>query len=130
MSGVFDRLEKELEIRKREEGISPLDLVDLPPELRRIMRMMLREVLMKYSDLCEAVESMPESQRMSGADLDAALDELVRQNWLVRYGDGELVSYKVNLRRRAGSQLDQDIWSALGDRLVSEKQDRSAQDED
>ena len=105
MNSVFDRLQKQLEIQKREEGISALDLADLPPEMRRIMRLMLREVVLKYTDLIQAVEAMPAAQRLSRDELDSALETLVEQNWLVRYGQGELVSYKVNLRRKAGSQL-------------------------
>jgi hypothetical protein len=119
MSGVFDRLQKQLDIRKREEGISPLELADLPPKLRKIMRMMLREVVMKYTDLCAAVDALPQAQQLSRDELDSALRTLVEQNWLVRYGQGDLVSYKVNLRRKAGSQLDKDIWSALNDRIAT-----------
>ena len=117
MSGVFDRLQKQLDIHKREEGISPLELADLPPKLRKIMRMMLREVVMKYTDLCVAVAALPQAQQLSREELDSSLSTLVEQNWLVRYGQGDLVSYKVNLRRKAGSQLDEDIWSALNDRI-------------
>ena len=47
MTGVFDRLQKQLDIRKREEGISALELRDLPSNLRKIMRLLLREVVMK-----------------------------------------------------------------------------------
>jgi hypothetical protein len=119
MSGVFDRLQKQLDIRKREEGISPLELSDLPPKLRRIMRMMLREVVMKYTDLCVAVAALPQAQQLSREELDSSLRTLVEQNWLLRYGQGDLVSYKVNLRRKAGSQLDKDIWSALNDRIAA-----------
>lgn len=127
MSGVFDRLQKELDIRKREQGISPIELADLPPKLRRIMRMMLREVVMKYTDLCVKIEALPAAQQLGRDELDAALETLVEQNWLVRYGQGDLVSYKVNLRRRAGSQLGKDIWSALGDRIIAEKETRMSQ---
>ena len=119
---VFDRLKQQLDIQKREQGISALDIADLPPNLRKIMRMMLREVVLKYTELVTAVEAMPPANRMSQAELDAALKTLVQQNWLVRYGSGELMSFKVNLRRRAGSQLGQDIWSALGDRIASSKE--------
>ena len=118
---VFDRLKQQLDIQKREQGISALDIADLPPNLRKIMRMMLREVVLKYTELVTAVEAMPAANRMSQAELDAALNTLVQQNWLVRYGSGDLMSFKVNLRRRAGSQLSQDIWSALGDRIASSK---------
>ncbi len=114
---VFDRLQKQLDIRKREEGISAIELSDLPPNLRRVMRMMLREVVMKYTDLVVAVEALPPAQRLSRAELDSALKVLVEQNWLLRYGEGDLMSFRVNLRRRAGSQLGQDIWSALQNRI-------------
>jgi hypothetical protein len=111
--GVFDRLQQQLDIRKREEGISALEITDLPPSLRRVMRLMLREVVMKYTDLCVSVEAMPQVDRPSRTELDQALTTLVEQNWLSCYGEGEFTSYRVNLRRKAGSQLGQDVWSAL-----------------
>ncbi len=111
--GVFDRLQQQLDIRKREEGISALEIADLPPGLRRVMRLMLREVVMKYTDLCANVEAMQQVDRPTRGELDQALKTLVEQNWLSRYGEGEFISFRVNLRRKAGSQLGQDVWSAL-----------------
>jgi hypothetical protein len=118
---IFDRLKKQLEIQKREQGISALELTDLPPNLRKIMRLMLREVVMKYNEICTAVEAMPQASRMTQAELDSALKTLVEQNWLIRSGEGEFLSYRVNLRRKAGSQLGKDIWAALDSRIVSTK---------
>ena len=70
------------------------------------------------------------ANRLSRTELDEALNTLVEQNWLVRYGSGDLMSFKVNLRRRAGSQLGQDIWAALGDRIAASKQpDQDAADQ-
>jgi hypothetical protein len=128
MSGVFDRLQRQLDIRKREEGISALEIADLPPKVRRVMRLMLREVVMKHTDLVAAVEALPPDNRLSRAELDSALKTLVEQNWLTRYGSlsgpgSELLSYRVNLRRKAGSKLDKDIWSALGDRIGGNQQE-------
>lgn len=128
MSGVFDRLQKQLEIRKREEGISALELRDLPADLRKIMRMMLREVVIKHTDLRKKVAEMPDAS-LSPKELDAALAVLVEQGWLLRYGDGEFTSFKVNLRRRAGSQLGTDIWSALDSKLIKEKHSGSSSEE-
>lgn len=125
MPGVFDRLQKQLDIRKREEGISALEITDLPPNLRKIMRLMLREVVIKYTDLCEAVEAMDAKSRLSRAELDSALRQLVEQNWLLRFGEDEFISYRVNLRRKAGSQLDQDIWAALDSRIGNRKEPKS-----
>lgn len=118
---IFDRLRRRLDIQKREQGISALELADLPPNLRKIMRMMLREVVMKHTDLIEAVEAMPEANRLSRDELDEALKTLVEQNWLIRYGEGDLMSFKVNLRRKAGSRLDTDIWSALDSKIAAER---------
>ena len=44
MPGVFDRLNKEIQDKQQEGGITALDLVGLPPALRKIMRLMLREL--------------------------------------------------------------------------------------
>lgn len=121
MSGIFDRLQKQLDIQKREQGISALELSELPSSLRKIMRMMLREVVMKYSDLLVAVDSQPALKQMSRSELNSSLKTLVEQNWLISTGDGEFLAYRVNLRRKAGSQLNQDIWAALGSRITSAK---------
>jgi hypothetical protein len=122
--GVFDRLQQQLDIRKREEGISALDIADLPPGLRKVMRLMLREVVVKFTDLCTMVENLPQVDRLTRIELERALQTLVEQSWLMRYGEGEFISYRVNLRRKAGSQLGQDIWSALDAKLSSGKEHR------
>jgi len=121
MSSVFDRLQHQLDIQRREHGISALELADLPPNLRRIMRLMLREVVIKYNDLVKAVDAMPETNRLNHTELDTALATLVGQNWLLRSGTGEFVSFRVNLRRKAGSALNKDIWAALESRIAGPK---------
>lgn len=122
MGSIFDRLQQQLEIGKREQGISPIEIADLPPNLRKVMRLMLREVVMNVTELRKAVAAMDTGSGkapLSPGELDAALAKLVEQNWLVRYGEGEFTSYRVNLRRKAGSQLGKDIWSALDGRIVT-----------
>ena len=118
MTSIFERLQHQLDIQKREQGISALELTDLPPNLRRIMRLLLRELVLKYSQIIKANEGFPEANRMARADLDSALSTLVEQNWLLSSGEGEFLSYRVNLRRKAGSALDQDIWTALNARIA------------
>jgi hypothetical protein len=123
MSGVFDRLNKEIENKKQEGGITPLDLADLPSALRRIMRLMLRELQLTYPALCEAVDAMPEKERFTREDLQEALSTLTEQSWLIRIGEGEKAIYKVNLRRKEGSTLAAGIWSALDAKLKNEPRD-------
>jgi hypothetical protein len=125
----FDRLQQQLDIQKREQGISALELMDLPPNLRRIMKMMLREIVMKYSHLIQAVAEFPAANRMEQSELDEALKTLVEQNWLIVNGEGEFLSYRVNLRRKAGSALDKDIWAALSDRIQKSSQQATINNE-
>jgi len=117
MPGVFDRLDKEIKDKQKEGGISPLDLAELSPPLRKIMRLMLRELQMNYPRLCEVMDAMPEGERLAQVDLNDALAALTQQFWLVRIGEGEKAIYKVNLRRKAGSKLAAGIWSALDAKL-------------
>ena len=93
-----DWLNQQLGSRKRgnrESGISTLDIVKLPPNQRKIMRVLLRKARMTYSDLCKVVESMPEAERMNQDDLDETLEALSDQGWLIR-GSDEHTTYRVN----------------------------------
>lgn len=117
MTGTFDRLQKQLDDKRAKGGISVLDLADLPPALRKIMKLMLRQLRMNYSQLCEAVEQMPEEERLTRAQLDDALANLSEQAWLIQIGEGERAIYKVNLRRKAGSKLGESIWQTLEAKL-------------
>lgn len=117
MPGLFDRLDKEIKDRQKDGGVSPLDLAALPPALRRIMRVMLRELSASYPRLCEVVDSMPEADRLSRPELDSVLSDLTEQFWLIRIGEKEKAIYKVNLRRKEGSKLAAGIWSALDNKL-------------
>lgn len=123
MPGIFDRLDKEIKDKQKEGGISPLDLADLPPVWRRIMRLMLRELQMSYPRLCEVMDDAPESERLTRDQLDSALSDLTNQFWLIRIGEGPKAIYKVNLRRKEGSALAAGIWSSLDAKLKGKRTD-------
>ncbi len=123
MPGVFDRLSREIENKQAEGGITALDLAELPPVLRRIMRLMLRELQMNYPRLCEVMDSMPQEERLTRDELNAALAALTQQFWLIRIGENEKAIYKVNLKRKAGSTLAAGIWSSLDARLKGKPKD-------
>ncbi len=117
MPGVFDRLQKEIENKQSEGGITALDLADLPPALRKILRLMLRELELNYPRLLDAIGALPDAERLQPQELDEALEVLTRQNWLIRIGSGAKAVYKVNLRRKAGSTLAGGIWNTLDSKL-------------
>ena len=109
--------------KKRGGGISALDLAKLPRNQRKIVRVLLRGVQMTYSDLCRAVEEMPEADRMRRAELDEALEALNEQGWLKRVSDQHITTYRVNLGRKAGSRLNKDIWAALDPKIKKNRND-------
>ena len=117
MNGIFDRLQKQIDDKHKEGGITVLDLADLPPALRKIMKLMLRQLQMNYPQLVTTIEQLPEDERLTRDNLDEALERLVEQAWLVQIGEGERAIYKVNLRRKAGSKLGESIWQNLDAKL-------------
>ncbi len=117
MPGVFDRLQKEIEDKQGEGGITALDLAQLPPALRKIMRLMLRELELGTGQITEAMMALPESEQLSPQQLTEALETLTQQGWLIRIGNTERAIYKVNLRRKAGSALASGIWQSLDSKL-------------
>ena len=121
MPGVFDRLQRQIEDKKQEGGITALDLADLPPALRKIMRLMLRQLEMTYPQLVETMSNMPADEKLSQEQLDEALETLSKQFWLMRFGEGSRATYKVNLRRKAGSTLSSNIWANLDAKISGEK---------
>ncbi len=117
MAGIYDRLQKQIDEQRKESGMTVLDLADLPPALRKIMRLMLRQLQMSYPQLCTTMDQLPERERLTRTSLDETLKTLAEQGWLFQLGEGERAIYKVNLRRRAGSQLPESIWQSLDARL-------------
>jgi len=121
MSGIFDRLQKQMELESQKDGISPLDLAALPPLLRKIMRYLLREYELLYSEICQWANELPEEERPSQTDLDQALETLSKGFWLIKRGEGERVRYQANLRRKAGSKLAQGAWGTLDAKIAAAK---------
>jgi hypothetical protein len=117
MSGIFDRLQTKIDDKNKQGGITVLDLADLPPALRKIMRLMLRQIRMDYLQLCAAMDNLPEAERLARVDLDRSLETLTAQAWLTRLGEGAKAVYKVNLRVKSGSTLAGGIWVSLDEKL-------------
>ncbi len=111
----------------QDEGVTTLDLMNLPPVLLRIMRLIMRHKgEMTHLQIGEANTALPEDTRLSQADLDDALKQLIEQHWLVVVNQDQSPCYKLNLHRKASashghdsshggtsSKLSQGIWDAL-----------------
>jgi hypothetical protein len=131
MSGVFDRLSSKLGgDDDSSKGPSPVELASLPAVQRSIMRMLLRELEMTDGALREAMAALPEDKRPTEADLTEAIKELSRDGWVIKMGEGQVVTYKANFRRRAPSTLAKSIWSALDSKIEDTVRQRSQSPEE
>jgi hypothetical protein len=121
MSDLFDRLQNELDIRAKEDGITALDLTELPTPLRKIMRKMLRALELDKQEIAKIFNELPAEEQKEVKDLPDAINILSKQGWLIELGEGENVRYKPNLRRKRGSELAADIFNKLDDRITERK---------
>ncbi len=96
--------------------LNVLDIADLPPTQRKIMRLVLRKVEMTYTEVCAAIDALPEAEPLSRADLDQVLQALTQDRWLVRTEKELLPGFRANLRRNVSETPKRErrtIWDVL-----------------
>ncbi|MGB8252617.1 MAG: hypothetical protein WCF08_05335 [Anaerolineaceae bacterium] len=117
MSDIFKRLDAQLKLKAEAypEGITILDLAELPPNLKHIMKIMLREHELNFEEIFQANKELSEEDRLTKEQLQEVLDELTKQFWLICRGEGERRRYQVNLRYKKGIKA---VWSILDERIA------------
>jgi len=124
---ALDKLQNSSELPDKDSGgIKASYLLELPPEQRRIMRLLLRHAEMTAADLRQALDALPEDEQLTSDQMDKAIQILIEQTWLIRLEANEIVSYKANFqrkvesaleksppRRRSASPVARGIWDAL-----------------
>jgi DNA-binding IclR family transcriptional regulator len=110
MANLFDRLQAEIETRQRLEGITPADLLDLSPELRRIMNMILRQGEMSLTDVVFELDMKPSEAR-------ELLATLVGRGYLKAFEVEGEQHYKTFLARKRGREVPLNIWEALDSKV-------------
>ena len=111
--GIFDRIQKEIDERDKQEGISPADLLDLSPSLRRLMNRITRQGEITMEGAAEYLEE-------SLANARQMLNALVEKGYLERVEREEGWVYRTRFARKRGRELPAGIWSALGQRTREE----------
>lgn len=116
MSDIFKRLDAQIKLKAEAypEGITILDLAELPPNLKHIMKIMLREPESSFEEILQANKELSVEDRSTTEQLQEALDELTKQFWLICRGEGERRRYQVNLRYKKGIKA---VWSILDERI-------------
>ncbi len=108
MAGLFDRLQEEIDTREQQAGISPVDLLDLPPALATVIKKIIRKNGMKLAEIAAALNQNPE-------ETQKALDELVEKGYIRRIEVQKNIWYKAFFRRKADRATGHSFWSALDD---------------
>jgi DNA-binding MarR family transcriptional regulator len=113
--GLFDRLQDEIDAHGQQEGLSPIDLLDLPPGLAAIVKKIVRRNGMSLTDIARELD-----QKV--ADAQAVLDELVAKKLMRKVEVNGEVWYKAHFARKADKKLSTGVWSAL-DNLLDESKE-------
>jgi hypothetical protein len=108
MTGLFNRLQQEIQARNKQGGLSPTDLLDMPEALAKIINQIIRRNGLKLEDIASQLNQ-------SAEETEALLAELV-QKGLVRQMEvkGE-TWYKAHFSRKADRKLSTGIWASLDD---------------
>ncbi len=114
MSGLFDRLGKELEAREKASGLTMMDVLTLPDDLRKLFNWMMRQEEVGIADVTTFLKHDEATARKLIADLVERC--FVRENQV-----GGETHYRVRLAPKRGREVPLDIWQALGDK--TEKQE-------
>ena len=112
MGGLFDRLQDEINDREHKAGLSPVDLLDLPPELAAVIRKIVRKNGLRLADLATELNQ-------TSAAVQKNLDELVEKGYVRRVEVKDEIWYKARFRRRTDKPLSSTVWNAL-DKAIDE----------
>ena len=110
--GLFDRLQDEIDARGRQEGLSPIDLLDLPPALAAIAKKIIRRNGLSLAEIAQEMGQTPE-------ETQAVLDDLVEKGLIRQIEVNSEIWYKAHFARKADKKLSTGVWSAL-DNLLEE----------
>lgn len=112
--GMFDRIQNEIETREKRDGISPADLLDFSPPLRKLMNHITRK-----GETTEgaAAQHLGESQEQ----VREMLNGLVEKGYLEREKRKEGWVYKTRFTRKRGRDIPVGIWSALEQRAKGDE---------
>jgi predicted ArsR family transcriptional regulator len=105
--GIFDSIQEEIEAREKREGITPADLLDLSPAVRRVMNRVTRHGEQTAAEVATFLERPFDEVKQT-------LDSLAEKGYLEREKRTDVWVYRTRFARRRGRKIPGGIWSALG----------------
>ena len=110
-TGLFGRVEQELEAREKTPGLTMADILTFPTPMRKMANWLVRE---REVCLAEAVAFMEGDE----VGARAVLAEMVDMGYVLELDIRGEVRYRVRLARRRRREVPLDIWQALGDKVT------------
>lgn len=112
MSGLFDRLQEEIAFREAQPGLTPTDLLELPPAIAEVLKMIIRRNGMPLTEIAAGL-GQPE------AKVAGLLDQLATKGYIRRTKIDGVIWYKVYFKRKPGKSGASTVWEQL-DNLIDE----------
>ncbi len=118
--------------RNSKKIVSSAELYKLPPNQYTIMELVMTPREISYKNLCEAVKELPETNRLSQAQIDGTLYELLRLGYLTSFIDNGEIIYMAQIGQKGDSPVKRDeqkLWNQLDlaslKEMMKKKNDKS-----
>lgn len=108
-SGLFGRLEQELDAREKTPGLSMSDVLAMPDHLRRLVGWMIRE---RQVELEAAVAYTGKS----ADEIQAMLDDMIEKGYVIRFEMRGTTFFRIRLAQKRGREIPLDIWACLDEK--------------
>lgn len=107
--GLFGRLQEDLAQRERMAGLTPVDLLELPRDERRVVQALARKGELELDELAAAIDMEP-------AEAEAVVESLREEGFVRVIETKGKRTYKTYFGRRRAAKMPLDIWQKLSDR--------------
>ena len=109
-SGLFGRLEQELDAREKTPGLSMTDIITLPDPLRRLVNWMVRERQVELEAAAEYLGQDVETLR-------SLLADMIEKGYVTQLEMRGKVFYRIRLAAKRGREIPLDIWQSLDEKV-------------
>jgi predicted HTH transcriptional regulator len=106
MTGLFNRLQDEIDARNQQDGLSPIDLLDMPDALASIINIIIRN---NGATQAEIANLLGQSAETTGS----MLAQLVAKGYVREVAVRNKVWYKASFGRKADNAGTSGLWSML-----------------
>jgi hypothetical protein len=108
-TGLFGRVQKELEAREQCPGLTMADVLSLPDDLRRLVNWIVREGDVGLAQVSAFLEQ-------DEANARATLASLIEKGFALEFEIHGENRYRVRLAPRRKHEVPLDIWQALDEK--------------